>query len=131
MRARLALEMPVVVARGTSGVHGAAMGYATAHPAWPKDLTEEWDRFERAIPGLTDRMAIYDEISAKGKPPAPHYYLGVIGVDPYLHGRGIGARLIKAFCDMSANDPLSSGVYLETAEPSNVRFYERAGFVET
>jgi hypothetical protein len=29
MRARIALEMPVVVARGTAAVHGAAMGYAT------------------------------------------------------------------------------------------------------
>ena len=131
MRARIALEMPVLLVRDGSGIHGAAMGYTTAPPAWPAELAEDWNRFENAIPGLTDRMAVYDEIAAKGKPPAPHYYLGVIGVDPKLHGRGIGARLIKAFCDISAGDPLSSGVYLETAEPSNVRFYERAGFGET
>jgi len=131
MRARIALEMPVVVARGTAAIHGAAMGYATAHPAWPKGLAEEWDRFEMAIPGLTDRMAIYDEIAAKGKPAAPHYYLGVIGVDPDLHGRGIGKQLLRSFCDLSATDPLSCGVYLETAQESNLRFYERAGFVET
>jgi ribosomal protein S18 acetylase RimI-like enzyme len=131
MRARIALGMPVVVARDTSGIHGAAMGYATARPEWPRDLTEEWDRFESAIPGLTERMAVYDEIAAKGKPPAPHYYLGVIGVHPGMHGRGIGSQLLRSFCDISGNDPLSRGVYLETAEESNLAFYERAGFAET
>lgn len=131
MRARITLEMPVVVARDASGIQGAAMGYATAHPAWPTDLTEEWDRFESAIPQFTERMAIYDEIAAKGKPPAPHYYLGVIGVRPEMHGRGVGTQLLRSFCDLSSGDPLSCGVYLETAQESNLRFYERAGFVET
>ena len=77
------------------------------------------------------RMEIYDEISARGKPPAPHYYLGVIGVAPELHGRGVGTQLLSSFCALSGSDPLSSGVYLETAEESNVGFYERAGFSET
>ena len=130
MRARVALKMPVLIARGTAGIHGAAMGYATVRLAWPTDLAEEWDRFEKATPGMTDRMAVYDEIAAKYKPPAPHYYLGVIGIDPTLHGRGFGTQLLKAFCDLSASDRLSSGVYLETAEASNVGFYERAGFAE-
>jgi ribosomal protein S18 acetylase RimI-like enzyme len=131
MRARIALKMPVVIARGATSIHGAAMGYATVHPAWPKDLTEEWNRFENSIPGFTDRMAIYDEIAAKGKPPVPHYYLGVIGVDPDMHGRGVGTQLLNSFCSLSASDPLSCGVYLETAEKSNLRFYERVGFMET
>ena len=131
MRARIALGMPAIVARDASGIHGAAMGYATEHPEWPKDLTEEWDRFESAIPGFSDRMAIYDEIAAKGKPPAPHYYLGVIGVHPDMHGRGIGTQLLRSYCDLSRSDPLSRGVYLETAQESNLAFYERAGFAET
>jgi len=131
MRARIALRMPVIVARDASGVRGAAMGYATAHPPWPNDLAEEWNHFESAIPGLTERMATYDEISARGKPPAPHYYLGVIGVAPELQGRGVGKQLLGSFCDLSGSDPLSSGVYLETAEESNVGFYESAGFSET
>ena len=131
MRARIALKMPVLVARGTAGIHGAAMGYTTVCPAWPTGLTEDWDRFEKATPGLTDRIAVYDEIAAKGKPPAPHYYLGVIGVDPNLHGQGVGTQLLKSFCDLSANDRLSCGVYLDTAKASNLGFYERAGFAET
>ncbi len=131
MRARIALKMPVLVVRDATGIRGAAMGYTTVHPAWPKDLSEEWDRFEHAIPGLADRLAVYDEIAAQGKPAAPHYYLGVIGVDPGLHGQGVGTRLLKSFCELSASDPLSGGVYLETAKESNLVFYERAGFAET
>ena len=80
---------------------------------------------------MADRAAIYDGVAAKYKPPAPHYYLGVIGTDPASQGSGIGTQLLKSFCEKSANDPLSSGVYLETAQASNLRFYERAGFVET
>jgi ribosomal protein S18 acetylase RimI-like enzyme len=131
MRARIELEMPVFVARGAHGIAGAAMGYSTVRCEWPEGLTEEWVRFEEAIPGVTDRMAIYDEVAAKFKPPAPHYYLGVIGTDPSLHGTGIGSQLLKSFCEVSAGDPLSSGVYLETAQASNLGFYERAGFAET
>ena len=131
MRARIALNMPVLVARDTSGIRGAAMGYTTESPAWPTDLADEWDCFEKAIPGLTERMAVYEAITAKGEPAAPHYYLGVIGVEPDSHGLGIGTQLLKSFCDLSASDPPSSGVYLETANASNVGFYERAGFVET
>lgn len=131
MRARLALGMPVIVARDGPAIRGAAMGYSTVHPAWPNDLANEWDRFESAIPGLTERMAIYDGISARGTPPAPHYYLGVIGVHPDMHGRGVGTRLLSAFCGLSRSDPRSCGVYLETAEESNVGFYGRAGFSET
>jgi ribosomal protein S18 acetylase RimI-like enzyme len=131
MRARIALDMPVVVARDASGIHGAAMGYATVHPEWPADLTAEWDRFESSIPEFTERMAVYDEISTKCKPSTPHYYLGVIGVHPNMHGRGVGTQLLSSFCDLSRGDAQSRGVYLETAEESNLKFYERAGFAET
>ena len=48
-----------------------------------------------------------------------------------MHGRGVGTQLLRSFCDLSRSDPLSCGVYLETAEESNLRFYERAGFAET
>ena len=131
MRARIELKMPVFVARGARAIDGATMGYSTVRPEWPADLTEEWDHFEKAIPGLTDRMAIYDEVANKFKPPSPHYYLGVIGTDPTSQGSGIGTQLLRSFCEVSANDPLSSGVYLETAQASNLRFYERVGFAET
>lgn len=131
MRARTALNMPVLVARDMAGVCGAAMGNTTAPPPWPSDLAAEWERLEALAPGFNARAAIYDEIAGKYKPTVPHYYLGVIGTRPDLHGIGIGKRLLQSFCALSASDPLSSGVYLETANQSNVRFYERAGFAVT
>lgn len=131
MGARLALGMPVLMARDSIGIHGAAMGYTTARPEWPKRFADDWDRFENTIPGLSERMAIYDEIADKSKPTVPHYYLGVLGLDPALQGRGVGMQLLRSFCELSAADPLSAGVYLETANPTNVSFYERAGFEQT
>src|SRR5690348_15889402 len=68
MRARIELEMPVFLARGADGIDGATMGYSTQRPDWSAGLTEEWVRFENAIPGLTDRMALYDEVATKFKP---------------------------------------------------------------
>jgi ribosomal protein S18 acetylase RimI-like enzyme len=131
MRARIVLKMPVLLAKGTSGIQGAVMGYSTLRPAWPTDIAQEWEHFEKATPGLTERLSVYEEIAEKFKPPTPHYYLGAIGVDPAAQGLGIGAHLLKSFCDRSAGDHLSSGVYLETATESNLAFYERAGFSET
>lgn len=131
MRARLALGMPVLVAREGGQIQGGVMGYSTERPAWPDDISRDWDRFERSIDGLTERLAVYDAVADRFKPAAPHHYLGVIGVDPGLHGRGLGQQLLRAFCDRSAADPASTGVYLETASPTNVGFYESAGFVET
>lgn len=131
MDVRIVLDMPVLVARDTAGIRGAAMGYAAVRPKWPARFAEEWRLFEESIPGFGDRSALYDEIAEQGKPPVPHYYLGVIGTDPRVHGQGLGTSLLKSFCDRSASDRRSGGVFLETANPSNVRFYERAGFTVT
>ena len=131
MRARTALNMPVLVARDAVSICGAAMGNTTAPPPWPADFEEECNKLETVAPGFNERGAIYDEIAGKGKPPVPHFYLGVIGTSPKTRGLGIGKQLLQSFCDLSASDQLSMGVYLETANPLNVRFYERAGFAVT
>jgi ribosomal protein S18 acetylase RimI-like enzyme len=131
MRARLALQMPVLVAHDASRVVGAVMGYTSLRPTWPKNIAEEWEQFENATPGMTERLSAYEEIADTFKPPSPHYYLGAIGVDPTARGRGTGGLLLKSFCDLSDRGELSCGVYLETATESNLSFYERAGFAET
>jgi ribosomal protein S18 acetylase RimI-like enzyme len=131
MRARIALNMPVLVARDEAGVCGAAMGNATVVPSWPSEFEAEWESLDTLAPGFNARAAIYDEIAEKYKPQVPHYYLGVIGTRPNIQGAGVGKQLLRSFCTLSASDQLSSGVYLETANPTNVKFYERAGFEVT
>lgn len=126
--ARLQMNMPVLLVRKGGPVHGVAMGYSTERPEWPPDLSDAWERMEHSVPGMTERVSVYETISRQGKPRVPHYYLGVIGVDPRIQGRGVGARLLRAFCTISVADSSSSGVYLETATPENVPFYEREGF---
>ena len=96
MEARLTLSMPVLVARSTYGIHGAAMGYSPVRPTWPADLSARWDQFEQATPGMTDRMACYVDIAERFKPTQPHHYLGVIGTDPALHGRAFVVHVLGA-----------------------------------
>lgn len=131
LRARLALGSPVLVARGAEGVLGAAMGNPASPSSWPDHLEQEWSGLESLAPGFDERAARYEQVAERCKPAVPHYYLGVIGTHPDMQGRGIGNQLIRSFCDLSAADPESGGVYLETANPSNVRFYQRAGFAVT
>lgn len=129
MRVRLALGMPALVAREGDEIVGLVMGYDTAPPEWPGDLTREWEAFEAGIPGVGDRFEAYEGIADAHRPGSPHHYLGVIGVDPRVQGRGVGRELLDAFCALSAADPRSHGVYLETGNPASLAFYLRNGFV--
>lgn len=131
MRARIALSSPVLIARGVDGVLGVAMGNAANPPPWPAHFEAEWSSLASMAPGFDDRASRYEHVAELYKPLVPHYYLGVIGARPALQGRGIGKRLIRSFCELSAADQGSGGVYLETANPANVGFYERAGFEVT
>jgi GNAT superfamily N-acetyltransferase len=128
MQARLALGMPVILARDGERVLGGAMGYDTRELEWPEALSAEWAALESASPHVAGRFAAYEEMSKPHGPTVPHYYLGVIGVQPELRGTGLGSRLLRAFCRLSDEDPVSQGTYLETAKPSNMRFYASHGF---
>lgn len=129
LRVRIALAMPALVLREEERVLGAAMGYDSERPTWPEPFAEEWSRLEADTPGLAGRMAAYEALCRAHEPAAPHYYLGVLGVEPSVQGRGAGKALLEAFCRRSALDPLSAGVYLDTANPASLEFYLRNGFV--
>jgi ribosomal protein S18 acetylase RimI-like enzyme len=62
----------------------------------------------------------------KLEPRDPHWYLAMIGVDPSLQGRGIGAQLMQPVLDEADRDGLLA--YLESSNPLNVPWYEKFGF---
>lgn len=128
LRARMALGMPALVLERDERVLGVAMGYDTRHPEWPARFNDEWEALERAVPGLAGRFAAYDRIADTHRPHEQHHYLGVLGVHSSIRGQGGGKALLTAFCNVSAADAESQGVYLETASPSSLEFYLRNGF---
>nr|MDO8133061.1 GNAT family N-acetyltransferase [Candidatus Njordarchaeum guaymaensis] len=58
--------------------------------------------------------------------PFPHWYLGLIGVDPEFQGRGFASILIKPM--LAHIDEEHLPCYLETANEKNVPIYEHYGF---
>jgi len=59
-------------------------------------------------------------------PRTPHWYLPLIGVDPFHQRKGYGSALLRhvlRLCDRDATP-----AYLESTNPANVPLYERHGF---
>ena len=50
----------------------------------------------------------------------------VVGVAPAFQGQGYGRALLQPLLDQADREGVP--VYLETAQPKNVSFYERLGF---
>jgi ribosomal protein S18 acetylase RimI-like enzyme len=77
-----------------------------------------WGRFSRV-------MEVVEQVHHAAV-PGPHWYLPLIGVDPSRQGPGVGARLLQAM--LSRVDVEGLPCYLETFQPTNIRFYQRNGF---
>jgi len=75
-----------------------------------------------------DAFATLEQM-AEGHPTEPHWYLSWFGVARSLHGRGLGALLMR-HC-LGVVDASGLPAYLETPNPRTVPFYERAGFAVT
>ncbi len=85
----------------------------------PAQIGEDaFNRFFMAI-------SFAEEIHKKDVPEA-HWYTMVLGVEPELHGNGYGPALMQPIFERSAID--GTPIYLETAQPKNVLFYEKLGF---
>ncbi|HEX5496378.1 MAG TPA: GNAT family N-acetyltransferase [Mycobacteriales bacterium] len=62
-------------------------------------------------------------------PREPHWYLGVVGVDPQRQGHGVGGVLLRSRLDRCDWD--GTPAYLESSKTSNVPLYEHLGFRAT
>ena len=74
---------------------------------------------------LRDLSAVFDQMSSY-HPSEPHWYLPLIGVDPFQQGSGLGSALMRhalARCDVEGKP-----AFLESSNPKNVSLYERHGF---
>jgi hypothetical protein len=77
--------------------------------------------------GVRRGLAVLDEL-ARSRPPEPHLYLNVLGVEPAMQGRHFGVAMIDYLRDQVALRSDLIGVYLETATAENVGYYTTAGY---
>jgi GNAT superfamily N-acetyltransferase len=69
------------------------------------------------------------ELMRRAHPEEPHWYLGVIGSDLGVRGKGFGQVLMRSRVDRC--DAEYCPAYLESTKPENVPYYERFGFTVT
>jgi GNAT superfamily N-acetyltransferase len=119
---------------GKAFVHGSAYsveGYAGAALWLPPAVHPDEDALiallQRTVPEPRhqDVFAVFDQMG-RYHPREPHWYLPLIGVDPFHQGKGCGAALMHHALLPCDRDHLPA--YLESTNPKNIPLYERHGF---
>ena len=77
--------------------------------------------FPPEFPALISRSAAYC-------PSDPHWYLGLIAVDPAYRGHGVGTKLLEYSLAIVDHDGLAA--YLESTNTASRSLYRRFGFQE-
>jgi len=72
------------------------------------------------------RWAQVSDVLRPEHPPAPHFYLGSLGVEPSHQRKGLGRLLLRSW--LEEVDAGAASAYLETDFRPNVPFYESVGF---
>ena len=72
-----------------------------------------------------DVNSMFAEMTAY-HPHYPHWYLATIGVEPHLHGKGFGSRLLTETLKQCDQERMPA--YLESSNPANTALYQRFGF---
>jgi GNAT superfamily N-acetyltransferase len=78
-----------------------------------------------AVSRMNFSLDFFDKIHHR-LAPFPHWYLGIIGVDPEFQGRGYASSLMKPM--LARIDKEHLPCYLETLNEKNVPVYQHYGF---
>ncbi|WP_017596367.1 GNAT family N-acetyltransferase [Nocardiopsis potens] len=78
---------------------------------------------------LPELSALLREIGGLAPASGPYWHLEVLGVDPVVQGKGVGAALLDAGLSRADDDRVP--VHLETNREENLAYYERYGFAPT
>ncbi|MGO8939273.1 MAG: GNAT family N-acetyltransferase [Mycobacterium sp.] len=82
--------------------------------------------FIRVFGARSMRGRAVQELMKRVHPEEPHWYLGVIGSDPSLRGKGFGQVLMRSRLDRV--DAEHAPAYLESTKHQNLAYYQRFGF---
>jgi ribosomal protein S18 acetylase RimI-like enzyme len=105
---------------------------AVSPNAWPIPFSTRARAYVRAglLPWPTARVVIgglrAQSAIDRAHPPAPHWYVQAIGVDPAHQGNGGGRELLGHVVEQASVEGVPA--YLETGKPENRAYYQRFGF---
>ena len=78
-------------------------------------------------PGTLENVYVYDDGTVKGFLRVNDGEIEKLFVEPVLHGRGIGTRLLE----FAVKEKQARRLWVLEKNPRAIRFYERGGFVRT
>ena len=81
-----------------------------------------WNRLGRWLTFLSTT----EQAHQKDMGDCPHWYLGVMVVQPTSQGQGVGSQLLQPILQRASNEGLDC--YLVTFTEQAVRFYQKHGF---
>jgi len=119
---------------GNAFTHGSAYyvdGYTGAALWLPPEVHPDEEALltllQRTVPAPVqkDVSAVFEQME-RYHPREPHWYLPLIGVDPFHQGQGYGAALLQHALISCDRD--HTPAYLESTNPKNIPLYERHGF---